>query len=260
MPTIREATRHLVPLFHGESRRPSVCGTSTFIAIDRVRYLVTAAHVLDENEAIHFGHGIITGPTTGRVVSTSIPPGGTRANDRLDVAVLRLADEQADRLVAIGREPISVPVWNADDQHTPGQTYVFSGYPASRAEFNRRERTVDLGPMSAKCVVEGEPAFGRAGVDPRTHIVAQFDRRRMMGQEGRQVTAPGPWGMSGGPVWTARPDSDELALVGIGIEYLERQNVLVGTRIGAAIALLRASDPETCSTLPTPRFFTVSTA
>jgi hypothetical protein len=257
MPTIHDAPAYLVPLFQAQDDPPAVCGTATFVSINRSKYLITAAHVLDESDTIHFGRGIIMESATARAACTSGPGSVTRANDRLDIAVVLLSNEHADRLIAQGRRPLDYDEWDVDDIARPGQSYVFTGYPANRAKFDQRQRTVDLGPMSASCVAESESSIRAIGVDPRTHIVGRFDRRRMMNQQGRQITAPGPWGMSGGPVWTQRLGSEQLALVGVGIEYHKSRRVLVGTRIGAAVVLLRASFPETLPHLPEPRYFMV---
>ena len=39
------------------------------------------------------------------------------------------------------------------------------------------------------------------------------------------MTAPEPWGLSGGPGWTLRRDSDDYVLAGIGTAFLANNSV-----------------------------------
>ena len=98
------------------------------------------------------------------------------------------------------------------------------------------------------------------GLNPVTHIAVCFERERMAGPDGRQLTAPEPWGMSGGPVCKVRRNSEDYMLVGIGTTFRSDRNLLVATRIGAVVALMRSRFPETRSRLRAPQYFSVGDA
>ncbi len=89
------------------------------------------------------------------------------------------------------------------------------------------------------------------------HVAALYDRENMM-RNGVRVTGPEAWGMSGGAVWKLEEATQECTLVGVGTDWNVERGFLVGTRIGAAVVLMRAGFPETLPFLPVPARFSVS--
>jgi hypothetical protein len=243
MPTIHDADQFIVPLLQ-DCDRPGILGTTTFCAVEKHHFLVTAAHVLDEHESLYFGAGVIVGDCSTQVVRTSLPASGRREDDTIDVALLQLTTDQTRRLCEQGRRPIPIADWDPDDIAQPGQHYVFTGFPHSGTDRDRIRQVIEPRRVSADCVSQTDREIARLGLHPLTHIVGLFHRRRMQIRPGRMVMAPEPYGMSGGPVWTKRSNSDQLRWVGIGIEYRRKHRALIGTRLGAVIALMRAAYPD----------------
>lgn len=260
MPTIRQVDRYIVPLLQDNDERPSILGTATFCAVTGNHFLVTAAHVLDGTDTLYFGQGVMIGNTSTQVTTTAMPQSGSRDDDTIDLAVLRLTVEQAQRLIDQGREAIAIEDWDVDDMAQPRQRYVFTGFPHSGTEWDRRRRIIDPRRVSANCFALPNEQIERLRLHPSTHIVALYHRRKMQNQQGRMVMAPEPHGMSGGPVWTLRHGSDQLAWVGIGIEYRRENHALIGTRLGAVVALMRAQYPDVASLLRESRNCQFTTA
>lgn len=246
LPKLNEIGRYIFPTIKPDKRdRPIVDGTGILLAVDRYKFVVTAAHVLDQDDdgTIYLPDGVILGPASTSVVKTSIPAGGHREDDRVDVAVFRITDEQFAGLVAKGRAAIQVSMIGFGDGIEPGKKYVFTGFPSSKTGLNPPERKLAPRGVSANCLTEGTTLITGLGLNPATHIVVRFDPKQMMDDEGRRITAPSPVGMSGGAIWTLDP-SGLYKWVGVGIEYRKKECVLVGTRVGAVIALLRSAYPE----------------
>lgn len=256
MPQLRELYRYMFPLLTDDEGQPDVRGTAFVVAVGRCRFIVTAAHVVESGglSTLRFGRGIIANPTAVNVVTTGLPASGNRDDDRLDLAVWQADEQIASALRAQGVLPIEMESFSVEDLAVDGDHYVFSGYPASRTRTNRSTRMIDPGPISVSCMAIVDDRLPALGLNHATHIVGAFDRRRMADQQGQQITAPEPWGMSGGPVWKIK--GNDCRLVGVGIEYREGSKGLVASRLGAVVALLRASYPETRSLLPEPVHFT----
>ena len=249
MPTITEVDRYIVPFLQPEER-PGILGTGIFCVAGDQHFLVTAAHVTDEGDTGFFGNGFFLSPETTRLIETSLPASGRREDDRIDVAVLLLSAEAGQRFRAHGREPLGIDQWNVGHRTAPGQNYVFTGFTHSDLERDQRRRQIEPRRVSADCPALGDDELTRLGLDPRFHIAVNYQRRRMVNQHGNMGMGPEPAGMSGGPVWTRDPNSENLRWVGVGIEHWREHQLLVGTRIGAVIYLLRETVPELRDTLP----------
>lgn len=257
MPQLTELYRYMFPFLTGDEGRPDVLGTGFIVAVDRYRFIITAAHVVEaeDSSTLRFGRNIISNSGSVAVVTTKMPSSRRREDDRLDLAIWRADEQLAASLLAQGIQPIGIELAGVEDVAESGNRYVFSGYPSSRTRTNRTTREIDPGPISACCEAVIDDRLLDLELQSSTHIIGSFERRRMANIDGEQITAPEPWGMSGGPVWKIQGDSCRLA--GVGIEYRERKNALVATRLGAVVALLRANYPETRPFLAEPRYFTV---
>src|SRR5262245_45700718 len=94
-PLVDLCLRHIIPLFNiPRGKRPSLVGTGFLVEANGEFFLVTAAHVLDYMSEPGSLHYYIDAKTIkkvgGRVLTSRIPLGGTRKNDRLDFGVVKL--------------------------------------------------------------------------------------------------------------------------------------------------------------------------
>lgn len=260
MPQLSELFRFVFPILTGDDARPEILGTSVYCAVDRFRYLITAAHVLDQcgDRGIEFPSGVCPSPTTGAVVSSNLPESGNRADDSCDVAVLRLTDQQAAGIEGIGAEPIRIEARGVDDEAREGDEYVFTGYPSSRNRVNRTRQRIDPDTVSAIGRSATMAEFASLGREPAIHIASLYDRENGV-RNGVRGIGPEAWGMSGGAIWKLNRVTGDCVFVGVGTDWYFERRFLIGTRIGAAVALMRAEFPETLAYLPVPgRFETPS--
>ncbi len=95
------------------------------------------------------------------------------------------------------------------------------------------------------------------GLPYQLNMGGEFIRENMAKPDGTRVTAPQPPGMSGGGVWV-RSEDGGYRLVGIGTEWDERNGMLIGTRLGLLIAMIKNRCPETAPYLRDCSYLNVS--
>lgn len=259
MPQLSELFRFVFPILTGDEACPEILGTSVYCAVDRFRYLITAAHVLDQcpNQCIEFPAGVCPSLTSGEVVSSSLPESGNRNDDKVDVAVVRLTTQQAAAIETIGAQPVNIETHGVDDEATDADEYVFTGYPSSRNRINRARLLIDPDTVSVVGRSATTAELASLGCAPPFHVAALYDRQNSV-RNGVRGIGPEAWGMSGGAVWKHDRITGECILVGVGTDWNVDRRFLIGTRIGAAVALMRAAFPETVTHLPKPRRFTTT--
>ena len=241
---------HVFPIFKPDKLkpdRPTIQGSAFWVSVGPHNYVVTANHVLDQTDgsSLYLGNGDMLLIAKADIVRTSNPPCGDYDLDPLDLAVFRLTDQQISALRAIGRQPIPI----TDSAHRPnpidGLQLVFAGYPATklRLSFSRKSMSPQLHTITSQALTESEIAGH--GWDPGLHMLVTFNRSRMTTDSGVRLTAPEPYGMSGGAVLAPDRITEGTYLLGVGIYYDDQAHYLVGTPIEIAIRMLHDAFPET---------------
>jgi hypothetical protein len=230
---------------------PVVNGSAVLLQFGQTRFLITAAHVMDDAKAHDFyvgGDEEIVGISAPYQVS--VGP-GSRQHDKVDLAVVKLGEKDVQRL---GPRAYISPHWMEPFAAERGPSaskrlhYLSLGFIASKQPPLKDNELV---PHLTPSLHGGAPAisYRRLGLDPRTHLLLEFSRKRMEGPNGR-ITAPRPRGISGGGVWylpdfmTQHPGIP--LLVAITIEYkAASHNVLICTRLGYIVKWILDKYPET---------------
>lgn len=247
--TINDFPQYIFPFYKPDSKdRPMVTGTGILLSVSNHYFVITAAHVLDEFEdTIYLPLGDLTILQRPKVITTAIPDGGTRANDKIDLATFKLSDNEAKRFAELGWQFITVGSIDPNDVNRPGKKYIFTGFPSSKNKCNFSQKTVKPFSYSAKCITKSIEEITSFGFKHPIHIVVEFDPKSMMTPDKNRITAPNPKGMSGGAIWTENTNTQSYSLVGVGIENHDdkQKKVLVGMRIGGVVKLLLENFPET---------------
>lgn len=202
-PTAERHLSYVVPLFNFErGSKPLVAGCAVKLAIGSHRFLLTAGHVLDEASRVPlYVMGDSGGwiQVTGESTSTQPLPPSTRDEDRIDAGVLRLNEVSAPQVNGpyLGLKNLEV-----DESQAPSRHYLIAGYPSSRLKKNFEERKVT--PRALRYAAT--QVFDYDTVDPAiqrySHVVLDFERDSVVGDDGVVMTAPAPDGMSGCGVWS----------------------------------------------------------
>ena len=242
----------LCPVFLQRTDSEEMEHVATSVAItlaDRV-FLLTAAHVLD-----HRNDGVLYIPTKigleqliGRMISLEVPNLKSRDDDKVDAAYVELDESLAsnldDSIRPLQREEIALFDFNLEND-----LYTFGGFPWRRTKISRSRARTELVTFTGELV--GEARYKSLGYSLSQSIIVKFRRKkaRQM-QSGQMQVAPLPHGISGGGVFRWQKDfgmterDPELKLVAVGHTYLQRQHVLVGTRMPLYLGLIERSHPE----------------
>ncbi len=243
------------PIYSLDERdRPYQMGSAILFSVAPYAFLLTAAHVLDKNrESTLFVAGereLL--PLAGESSRIPVPHAG-RKKDRLDFAFILLPStikRQLTRFTFLKPKDVDV-----NDAVAPQTLYGFVGYPGTKNK-RRSGRTFKLSSQVFGVNAASVGSYNALGLNERIHFIGKFDRKRMVDREKGLVTGPMPHGMSGGAVWRLGKYS-ELAsgiqterLIGVGIEYPDSHDMLIGVRMSLVVAAIVECYPETSASLP----------
>ncbi len=256
---------HVVIPLLGETNdcKPRPVGSAVLLEIAGKHFLLTAAHVLDENDITPLylpgKNGFVA--LHGNSKRTAAPEGG-RDLDRYDLDYVELPENVI--------ESIPVPYWflpiqlvGVDCVPTQGQHFIFTGYPHKSVAAKYGTTKVHAQIESYTDQVCPPSLIQKAEADPNFHIVIHFDRKRAMNSDGRVVTPKERKGMSGGGVWTGTPGLSpnglpNLRLCGITIEHGKKNQCMVATRIVGVLEMIRRDFPQLSSAIPRSKTLAVN--
>src|SRR5262249_38836382 len=150
LPHTSEISRTTAALFKHVAGEGDHYGSGVLLQVDGTRFLVTAAHVSDEFfcerwKQIFFGtpNGDELIPVlTVRYVRSKKRADPNREDDPLDLAVLELRPEIADRLSAFMRF-VTLSDLELDPDKLSDGRYLVLGYPGFRAEKDEMDQIVE---------------------------------------------------------------------------------------------------------------------
>lgn len=244
------------PLFQEDDHRnrPEPIGTCVLFAVGSRRFLVTAAHVLDEvhKSPVYLGYGETMIPLdSGQIVGSVMPDSG-RDNDPIDIGVLAL---QGDRYLQLKDEDFLGPdEVDVNEVAEPEKFYIAIGFPADQVVHADIEPQLKFDGITS--MGRGKPElFDELRVfSPHSHILVEYEQECMVIGDDYKA-APDPHGMSGGALFrfdsVKAPGKDEKdPLVGILIEFRRKHRLMVATQISFVIDVIRTGFPDLDSLLP----------
>lgn len=227
------------------SSPPKQTGSCVLLIVGDHRFLLSAAHVLDDRKLgrlqVAGKNGLVD--VDGSYLRTT--------PDKIDLGALSLGP---DSVQAIGDVPYLNPGdLDPNDTVAPGKLYLTAGYP------NTRNRRIDNSSKVAytHCytyVGRGLPQHDclKYGWDEKSHVLVAYVRAASVDVDGKKSVAPDPTGNSGGAVIAVdrkqldlEPDQRQPKLVGVMIVFRRVPGIIVATRIGAIQTLISAVYPET---------------
>ena len=248
----------------GPNKRLVPVGTGLLLGVGAHRFLITAAHVLDANEAgetdycdlATYGQGE-TVVLNGESFRTAVPKGKTRFADRLDIGFLRLDDASAKQ---IGEDRFLSPAnCDLDDTGRKHGLYGALGYPACLnhdVEPDCATPTIPS-PFVYTTVLHPAEAYRKYGASQNTHLLLNVSQRKTRAAGGRKVKLPDFHGMSGGGLWRLiQAPAKSLAvgapsLLGVVIEWHRGQDGgLLAARMSLVFEALRKVYPDLDPLLP----------
>lgn len=253
------------PIYGLDSRdRPGLVGSSVLFSVNQHSFLLTAAHVLDENKhtTLYLAGRDQLVKVVGPSYRVAVPPAG-RGSDTLDFGFILLdkaIEHELSRFTGVAPQDIDV-----DDFPIMRTLYGFVGFPETQNKplpghkFKLSSAVFTLTATSLN-------RYAPLGLNPLVHFVADFDRQKLLDPKKGIITGPMPRGMSGGGVWRLGRPGELLIgshcekLIGIGIEYRKSANVLVGVRMSVVVKSLASCYPDIAPLLPQPTRIRVNVA
>lgn len=243
----------VLPIYAVVRKSYTHLGTCTLLQIAGQRFLVTAAHVLDEYKKAELWVGGMRHvvPLTGRFVD-SIAPGGLRKQDHHDIAILQVHEALGQALgdvIYIGPESMSKNQRQAEKK----VLYLWIGYPNSKnknVHATRREVDAEfwnhIGPGGLT-----HDGLGEWAKKTTEHLFIDVPKKHAKNAAGEKINAVHPKGTSGGAIFYVRDFSNASTfcpgtkcrpmLEGIIIEGHLNERVLVAVQIGVVIQAVRDS-------------------
>lgn len=252
----RKLLKHITAIYRVDaSSNPEQFGTGVFLNVGDHYFLVTAAHVLDDNKDSTL---YIPSNKSGVLVTLegasfkSIADGGDRNNDRTDVGVVMLKPDLVDEIRRGSFLPVAMA--DVDDIGKQGDIYIAMGYPAKKNEqVDLAKKTFKRSPASYTANILPDEKLSAIGVQRGSHLLLAFKKRHSRDTTGKDITAPDPYGMSGGPLWrfdiyTGQQPSSRL--VGILIEWRDEVGGILAVRVPIVLAGIAHQFPKLGDCIP----------
>jgi hypothetical protein len=238
--------------------RPEPIGSAVFLRVNQTSFVVTAAHVQDTSQRadLYVGGSKLLA-LEGRYLVSSTPATGGRDEDQIDLAIMPLSAQQLEALgpTAFVDIKATCPAHRNNPIPVTGTYYLVSGFPVSKQPTRLPTDTLDGQPVYLAAKALPEEAIVARGLDPRHHILLEYDKEAVWGPGGSKV-GPDLTGMSGGGIWAIEglltPTLGPECLVAIGTEWDRSAKTVLGTRIGLVIDAIGDNYPDLRPFLPTP--------
>lgn len=252
---IKKAT---IPLFAELDGEWMNWATGVLLQVGDKHFILTAAHVFDAFPMrpipVNITDGVVgnslfpVGDVTLRRSPTAMP-GRRLKDDPFDICVCDISNETADKIVAGQQfrflELKEAEPWGENDTHG---WYMVLGFPTKLNEE-------DVGPNvlgSVGCAYGTFIYLGERGMNPLKHhvpdvqILMDYGPDTTCDDDGKSVSPPPPYGMSGGGMWRVADrginmsdwTTQDLKLIGIQSSVVKKEQVLKGTRIEHALGFI----------------------
>lgn len=245
--TFRDAVR---PIFGSSDKgRPVHIGSCIAIRVDGKCYLLTAAHIVDQNEhtTLYVG-GNHLHPLSAEFLAT-VKPSGTRKLDRYDFALGKLSDDDLVALSGVKFVEKTDILWG--DGKLNGHVFTSIGYPNSKnKKVDDSSKSVLTQLYHYSNVAKSHPTLAKElKVSGEDHLFIKFNDKRSQNEAGAFVYPPSLRGMSGGAVISLGDISDPDVVAGcrdprpmlaaLFIEFYKAHKIIVATRMSCVLDAIR---------------------
>ena len=230
---------------------PQSLGSSILLELNNNYYCVSNAHVLgDENIGKAFVLNQFKKSMTigGFFHTTKLPPNGKREDDVIDVSVVKLQLTAVDWLTASGYLFLPMEKIESDFEPSLKDLMLMVGYPASKTKTIISQKSLTTSPF----YFVTKPNFKdltEMKFSSADHIFADYTRKQIHNpRTGKNNTGPLPHGMSGGGLYHIQKNvtgNYDVYLIGIMSEYIVKHSLVVSTKIGLVLDIIKQKiDPD----------------
>lgn len=224
---------------------PKSHGTGIFIEVDAQKFLVTAAHVIDnktDNLFIPVGEHNLLSPG-GDVTFTALTQ--NREKDKIDIAIFKLYPETVSKIppiykflsqsqLGVSHEFLNLPMYSA------------VGFPTSKSKIKYKEDKFITKPFFYTTMPTDAKFYEQLNRDFHSNIIVNYDKNRVFNHTNSTISnGPDTYGMSGCGLWFSDPKeivsgNNSKQLVAVMTDWpKENRKCWIGTRIDVITEVLR---------------------
>jgi hypothetical protein len=256
----------------GPDEKLSSMGSGVLLRTENHFFLITAAHVLDENQAsgqtfqdlVTYGSNKLL-ILKGDSFRSTVPPGKTRDDDKIDIGFIKLEQHMVDQIGTDRFWPSSDV--DLDDVGQPGFLYGALGYPAEMNRLTEVDSIKPINPTPFNYTTEFRPpnVYKKFKASTDTHVLLTASNKKSRLPGGRKGKIPDLRGMSGGGIWRLLGrhnlpiERPKLLAIIIESHANKPYGGILGTRMSFIFSAMRRVYPELEKELPTSSRFYIDT-
>jgi hypothetical protein len=218
-------------------------GSGLLLTADNRFFMITAAHVIAEQyEKVFVILGDKEQQLGGKLVSTPLPASGKRIDDKIDISIMELLDNNL--ITTIQANYSFLTLSDLDIDHKVSGPYLSVGFPAAKTKSYKGK--LEVAPYPLQADVREDFDYVKLGFNPLTHIALMFEGGVVSASNPVPHKTPAMNGVSGSGVWhngnyLKGDPVTQKKLVGIFIEKSASHNrtVMMVTRIAVVTEMLR---------------------
>jgi hypothetical protein len=236
-----ELTCHYLVIKDGN---PHPYGSGVFIEIDNMKFLITAAHVVDDKE-----DDIYVGIDTHKLLKlggdlTKNIAHGRRDDDKIDISKLNqeTIDKLGNKYKFLSQNELGI---NHEYKLLPMYTSV--GFPASSSKYNSYKKEIKSKPFIYTTMPAEQEIYDELKCEKFSNVIVHYDKKKVRDYStGEMSVGPDPFGISGSGLWFTPPQAKakgehiDKKLVAIMTEWpKENRSFWIGTRIDVFTEVIR---------------------
>lgn len=243
------------PVYFQTRSGASHVGSAVLLSVAGIKFVVTAAHVVDAS--LQGELFIRAGTTPVRIRGTKTTPklatGASRDRDKIDIAIIALDEASAERFPATDFLTVQELAPLGTLRHE--DYFLVAGYPGSKQRLRLREDQIDAALYPLVAVSQPASEYPLASMSPAENLLLGFNKKDTWRRDVGRLTAPDPYGMSGCGVWWLQGYTSSVLspprLDAIAIEWhTGRYKRMLATRMHVVIDGLKQVFPATRDELP----------
>lgn len=221
-------------------------GSGVLIKVDKLHFLVTAAHVAEDlNDNLFLGIEEYTTYRLGGIRVTNNPL-HSREKDKLDVCILKLCEDTVKE-VKKAYKFLDSSELGINHKFMPYPMYEFVGFPATKSKFDKYRKRLKSVPYHYITMPAEEDVYNKMGCHTGFNVVVKYDKKKVYNHS-KNETQIGPelYGISGCGLWFTPPENiitkaePKKELVGIMTEWpMNHRKYLIATRIDVISEIIR---------------------
>jgi hypothetical protein len=240
---------------------PALLGTGIALAVASRRFIVTAAHVLDEALSSNTGVYVSPGAPGGALIpldhcsvnQSHIPESGNRLDDPFDIAVIALDDSIVEHM-GKGITFATIDEVDLNEKARPDGYFFLHGFPQDQfTVVSERQAVHAVSRPYVTVIYAGKRGNWPSQPGPvHTDLDYPSGFRKNIDDFGRRTKLGAPMGMSGCGIWRLyRPGTPptawgehEIKLIAIEHRWRDDLQAIRGTKIIYAMQLIATNFPE----------------